>query len=323
MFKGRDKKKTEGVQAPVIEGELTARCVRYMEQPHDLIYNSLLRECGNIGNRHLNANFYIPPAIGRTAYVTFEGSGSISIDRTIQEVCTNGRRLDSIRARTHVKDKLMTSLAVLIDNSAQMTAEWMSKKLEYTVKPEEAPQVLAKLATISIMESLGRYADYIDIVIFGDDADGPFNKWQFTHKHLLKLKGKGLSRLDLGLAKLLQIEWEMRPGNRYLFILGGGLPSTGTNILLDDMEVQVNVFYYLQRMIRQGVKAAYIPFFTREDLLDERIGAFSARGFAEKMKQIGVSVAQIDSEPSLPAGLRKGFRNMMVGPKREMPVFEQ
>jgi hypothetical protein len=126
----------------------------------------------------------------------------------------------------------------------------------------------------------------------------------------------------MGLARLLQLEWEMRQGNRFLFILGGGLPYTGTNILIDDMEIQVNVLYYLNRMLRQGVMIAYITFFTNEDVLDERVDAFSQRGVAEKMKRVDVAVSEINDETSLPLGLRNGFRDMMIGPVREMPIFE-
>jgi hypothetical protein len=321
MFKRKNKDKPK-VHEPVLEGELTVRCTSYMEHPHNLTFNSLVRECGNIGNLYLKTNFYIPPFIGRTTYQTYSGTGIISIDRTIQNICTHGRRLDTIVSRMNVKDKQRNNLAILIDNSAQMTAEWQSEKTDEEVKPEYAPQNLVKITAISILESWGREADEIDIVVYGDEADGPFNQWQLPYKQLLGMKGEGLCRLDVGLARLLQLEWEMRPGNRFLFILGGGLPYTGTNILIDDMEIQVNVLYYLNRMVRQGVRIAYIPFFTNEDVLDERVGAFSQRGLAEKMKRIGVAVSEINNETSLPLGLRNGFRDMMIGPKREMPTFE-
>ena len=321
MFKRKNKDKPE-VYEPVLEGELTVRCTSYMEHPHDLTFNSLVRECGNIGNLYLKTNFYIQPLIGRTAYQPYSGTGIISIDRTVQNICIHGRRFDTIVSRMHVKDKQRNNLAILIDNSAQMTADWQSGKTDEEVKPKYAPQNLVKIAAISILESIGREADEIDIVVYGDEADGPFNQWQLPYKQLLGLKGKGLCRLDMGLARLLQLEWEMRPGNRFLFILGGGLPYTGTNILIDDMEIQVNVLYYLSRMLRQGVKIAYIPFFTNEDVLDERVGAFSQRGLAETMKRVGVAVSEINNETSLPLGLRNGFRDMMIGPVREMPAFE-
>jgi hypothetical protein len=321
MFKRKNKDKPE-MNEPVLEGELTVRCTSYMEHPNSLTFNSLVRECGNIGNLYLKTNFYMQPLIGRTAYQPYNGTGIISIDHTVQNICIHGRRFDTIVSRMHVKDKQRNNLAILIDNSAQMTAEWQAEKTDEEVKPKYAPQNLVKIAAISILESIGREADEIDIVVYGDEADGPFNQWQLPYKQLLGLKGKGLCRLDMGLARLLQLEWEMRPGNRFLFILGGGLPYTGTNILIDDMEIQVNVLYYLSRMLRQGVKIAYIPFFTNEDVLDERVGAFSQRGLAETMKRVGVVVSEINNETSLPLGLRNGFRDMMVGPVREMPAFE-
>jgi hypothetical protein len=321
MFKRKNKDKPE-MNEPVLEGELTVRCTSYMEHPNSLTFNSLVRECGNIGNLYLKTNFYMQPLIGRTAYQPYNGTGIISIDRTVQNICIHGRRLDTIVSRMHVKDKQRNNLAILIDNSAQMTAEWQAEKTDEEVKPKYAPQNLVKIAAISILESIGREADEIDIVVYGDEADGPFNQWQLPYKQLLGLKGKGLCRLDMGLARLLQLEWEMRPGNRFLFILGGGLPYTGTNILIDDMEIQVNVLYYLSRMLRQGVKIAYIPFFTNEDVLDERVGAFSQRGLAETMKRVGVAVSEINNETSLPLGLRNGFRDMMIGPVREMTAFE-
>lgn len=325
MFKGKrkDKKgKYKDDYEPLIEGDLAKRCVSYTDHPHDLTYNALVRECGSIGNRYLRINFYIPPSIGRTAYLPYEGKGSISIDRTIQEVCTHGRRLDSIITRAHIKDKQRINLAILIDNSLQMTSSWQSDKLGHVVEPEKAPHVLAKIAAVSILESLGRDVDEIDIITFDDDARGPFNHWQLPPRELLKMKGGGLSRLDLGLAKLLQLEWESRPGDRILFILGGGLPYTGTNIVLDDIEVQVNVFYYINRMLRQGVRITYIPFFTNSKLIDERVGGFSPRSLADKMRRLGVAVSEISSESSLPMGLRNNFRIMMTGPNRSMPMFE-
>lgn len=322
MFKGLRNLKPQTPAEPIIEGDLTALVASFMEISHDITYNNLVRECSNIGNRYLITNFYIPPFIGRPIYIRYEGNGTISVDRTIQEICTNGRRLDSIVTRKHVKDKQRTSLAILIDNSAQMTADWLGEKLGEDIKSEETPLILIKIAAISILESLGRRSDEIDIIIFGDEVKGPFNRWQLHYKELLKLKGSGLSRLDLGLASLLQLEWEMRPGSKLLFILGGGLPYTGRNILIDDMEIQVNVMYYLNRMMRQGVKVVYFPFFTKKEHLDERVGAFSPKSLANKMGQMGVSVAEIDSMISLPHGLRNGFIHMLMGPDKEMPVFE-
>ncbi len=324
MFRKRKDKKDKHKDdyEPLIEGDLALRCVSYIDHPHDLTYNALIRECGSIGNSYLRINFYVPPSIGRTAYLPYDGKGTISIDRTIQEVCTHGRRLDSIITRAHVKDKQRTSLAILIDNSFQMTSDWQGDKLGQVVKPEKAPHILAKIAAVSILESLGRDVDEIDIITFDDDAQGPFNQWQLPPRELLKMKGGGLSRLDLGLAKLLQLEWEARPGDRILFILGGGLPFTGTNIVIDDIEVQVNVLYYLNRMLRQGVKATYIPFFTNDKLGDERVGGFSPRSLANKMRQLGVAVSEIDSESSLPIGLMNNFREMMIGPQKNMPMFE-
>lgn len=321
MLRRKNKDQTE-VYEPVLEGELTVRCASYIKHPHKLTFNSLIRECVNIGNIYLRTNFYMPPFIGRAAYQPYSGTGIINIDRTVQNICTHGRRLDTIVSRMHIKDKQWTNLAILIENSAQMTAKWQSAKTGEEVKPECAPHNLVKIAAISILEGIGRKADEIDIVVYGDEAEGPFNQWQLPYEQLLSMEGEGNCRLDTGLARLLQLEWEMRPGNRFLFILGGGLPYMGTNILIDDLEVQVNVLYYLDRMISQGVRIAYIPFFTNEDVLDERVGAFSQRGFAEKMKRIGVAVSEIKDETSLPLGLRNGFMGMMIGPKTEIPTFE-
>ncbi len=40
------------------------------------------------------------------------------------------------------------------------------------------------------------------------------------------------------------------------------------------------------------------------------------------MKRVDVAVSEIRNEKSLPLGLRNGFRDMVIGPKREMPTFE-
>lgn len=303
--------------------ELTRLCTMCMENSHDIAFHELIRECGTIGNHSLWFNFYIPPALGKLARSRYDGIGAVDIDRTVQEICIHGRQLGSVISRTHQKEKQRTNLAVLIDNSAQMTAQWISKKLDEEIHPEDSPQILIKIAAISILESLGRKADATDIIIFGEDVEGPFNLSQLSYKELLQQTGSGLSRLDLGLAKVLQMEWEMRPGSRLLFILGGGLPYMGRNILIDDIEVQINVLYYLKRMMGHGVKVVYFPFFTHMGHLDERVGAFSPRSFAKKIRQAGASVAEINSELSLPHGLRNGLINMMKGPAIEMPVFEE
>ena len=52
------------------------------------------------------------------------------------------------------------------------------------------------------------------------------------------------------------------------------------------------------------------------------MGAFSQRGFAEKMKRVFVAVSEINDETFLPLGLRNGFRDMIIGAVREMPIFE-
>lgn len=321
MFKGSLFHKNEKQIETIDKSELAKLCTSFIENSHDITLNALVRECADIGNHNLKFNFYIPPSLGLPDYIPYEGRGTIDIDHTIREISTNGRRLESIIARTHMKQKQKTNLAILIDNSAQMTANWISEKLENEIKSEDSPQILIKLATISILESLGKKADDTDIIIFGEDVEGPFNQSQLSYKELLQKTGSGMARLDLGLAKLFQLEWEMRSGSRLLFILGGGLPYIGENILIDDIEIQINVLYYLERMMRHGVKVVYIPFFTKEGYLDEHVGAFSPRGFAEKIQQIGVNVTEINNEESLPLGLRNSLINMMMGPSKKMPVF--
>jgi hypothetical protein len=322
MFKGPFFDKHKEQKEPVDTSELTTLCTSYIEDLDDVAYKTLVRECADIGKHNLRFNFYNPPSLGLPDYIPYEGGGTINIDRTIREIGTHGRRLESIIARTHMKQKQKTNLAILIDNSAQMTANWISEKLENEINSEDSPQILIKLAAISILESLGKKADVLDIIIFGEDVEGPFNQSQLSYKELLQKTGSGPARLDMGLAKLFQLEWEMRPGSRLLFILGGGLPYIGENILIDDIEIQINVLYYLDRMMRQGVKVVYIPFFTKEGYLDQHVGAFSPRGFAEKIQQIGVTVTEINNEASLPIGLRNSLINMMIGPSRKMPVFE-
>jgi len=90
----------------------------------------------------LKTNFYIQPLIGRTAYQPYSGTGIISIDRTIQNICKHGRRLDTIVSRMHVKDKQRNNLAILIDNSAQMTADWQSEKQMKKLSQNMHPRIL-------------------------------------------------------------------------------------------------------------------------------------------------------------------------------------
>jgi hypothetical protein len=123
---------------PVDTSELTRLCTSFIEESHDVTFNTLVRECADIGNHYLRFNFYSPPFLGRPEYIPYEGNGTIDIGRTIREIGTHGRRLESIIARTHMKQKQKTNLAILIDNSAQMTANWISEKLEKEIRSEDS-----------------------------------------------------------------------------------------------------------------------------------------------------------------------------------------
>ncbi|HIH43564.1 MAG TPA: hypothetical protein HA257_00345, partial [Candidatus Methanoperedenaceae archaeon] len=140
----------------------------------------------------------------------------------------------------------------------------------------------------------------------------PYNRHQVSYKDILRKNGSGLARLDLALASLLQKEWELRKGKKYLIMLSGGLPYFGNNILLDDIEVQESVFVYLRRMLRLGVRALYIPFNTDRRLLDTWVGGYNLKNFAKKMSRIGVAVSPVSNFAELPECLHGGIKKMMA-----------
>lgn len=293
-------------------GDLASMCVKYREKPDSVLYYDIVKECSRIGSRYLRSDFYVPPSPGLISYAPYDGTGMISIDRTVESFSARGRRLDNIISRKRIKEILKTHVAVLYDDSDQMTGVWQSRVLGEQVDEIMTPATLAKIAAITLIESVGRRADNTDVIVYGSDVLGPYNRHQVSYRDILGKNGSGLARLDLALARLLQKEWEMRKGTKYLIMLSGGLPYIGRNILLDDIEVQESVFVYLHRMLRLGVRALYIPFNTDERLLDTWVGGYTLKNFARKMARIGVAVSPVSDIAELPECLREGIKKMMA-----------
>lgn len=274
-------------------------CAEFLENlDNNFLYEKIIHECKRFGD-FLKVNYFVPPTIRRMVYRPYEGTGIISINKTTQEFCTRGKRLDSVITKTRVKDVRSLHLAILYDKS----------------RIAQKYHAIAKIATISLLEGIGKSADDVNIILFNSKIYGPYNKIQCTYKKLLLSNGNGPSgnsRFDLALGKLLQMEWYKREGSRHLIIIGGSLPLSDKNILLDDIEVQETTILYITRLFEKGVKILYIPIFTEEeDFVDEMIGAYSARSFAKKIANIGVAVSEINSFSDLQK-LRNGIREMLI-----------
>ncbi|MBN2487576.1 MAG: hypothetical protein JXA98_00960 [Methanosarcinaceae archaeon] len=301
---------------------LVSRCIEYSLDPHNTqLYDKTVSMCSEIAHLHLRADYYVPPTTGRMVYRPYTGEGHVNMNRTIQEFCSRGRRTDAIITRTRVKDIYRKNFALVIDSSAVTTAQGLGRKLNDDIDEKEAPEILAKIAAVSILESARKTADLIDILPYGKGVDGPFNEQQYSYRKILLRSGAGVNRLDHALARLLQIEWDKRAGAKHLVILTGGLPEAGRMNLLDDIEVQETVLQYLAHMQKRGVRILYIPLLTDERFAGMRIGSHSPRSFAAKVERIGIAVAELNNVQTLPEVLRDGFKRMHSY-KTHVAVFE-
>jgi len=291
---------------------LASMCIEYSSDPHNTeLYDKAVSMCSEIAYLYLKTDYYVPPTVGRLVYRPYTGEGHIHVNRTIQEFCTRGRRTDAIITRKRVKDIRRKHFALIIDGSTVTTAAGLGHRIGEHVDETNAPEVLAKIAAVSILESARKTSDFIDIVPYGKDVGGPYNEQQHPYREILLRKGAGINRLDLALARLLQVQWEKRVGVRHLVILTGGLPETGRMNLLDDIEVQETAIQYLDHLQKRGVRILYIPVLTDERFANLRVGSHSPRSFAEKLARIGIPTAELNDVQTLPDVLRNGFKQML------------
>ena len=291
---------------------LLSMCYEYPSDPYNTeLYDNIISICSELAYKYLRTDFYVPPPIGRMAYRKYGDGGDIHINRTIQEICSKGRNMDAIISRQRVKDVRLDNFAFVIDRSDTITAPGIGHNNDPNIEDSKNPDILEKIATISVMESIKKTSDIIDIITYGDNVKGPFNEQQYTYRDILLDSNEGANRLDLALARLLQLQWDRRPGVKHLIILTGGMPETGRMNLLDDIEMQETVLQYLDHMQKRGVRILYIPIITNEDFANKRVGSHSPRSFAQKIENLGISTVELKDLQFLPYTLRDGFKQML------------
>lgn len=291
---------------------LVSMCYEYPSDPYNTeLYGKIVSTCSELAYQYLRTDYYVPPTVGRMVYRKYGEGGNIHINRTIQEICSKGRSLDAIVSRQRVKDINLDNFAFVIDRSAAITAEGLGRKTGTHIGGSKNPEIIEKIAAISILESIKKTSDVIDIVTYGKDIEGPLNEQQYTYRDMLLDQGEGANRLDLALARLLQLQWDRRPGVKHLIILTSGMPETGRMNLLDDIEVQETVLQYLDHMQKKGVRTLYLPVITDEGFANKRVGSHSPRSFAHKIAHIGIPTAELGDLQTLPDVLRNGFKQML------------
>ena len=291
---------------------LASMCHEYPSDPYNTeLYGKIVSTCSELAYKYLRTDYYVPPTVGRMVYRKYGDGGDIHINRTVQEICSKGRSMDAIISRQRVKDVRLSNVAFVIDRSDVITAKGLSRKIGTHIGESKNPEILEKIATISILESIKKTSDVIDIVTYGNDVKGPLNEQQYTYREILLDEGGGANRLDLALARLLQLHWDQRPGVKHLIILTSGMPETGRMNLLDDIEVQESVLQYLDHMQKRGVRILYLPVLVDETFANKRVGSHSPRSFAQKIAHIGIPTVELGDLQTLPDTIRDGFKQML------------
>lgn len=287
--------------------DTAAYCAQFLENNDRRIYQRIIENCRLIGNDALKRDYYVPPKFERMAYRQFDGTGIIAVHRTQQEFCTRGRQMDAVIGKMRIRSSPAIHLAILCDNSDHSTAWARSGMLEQEIPEQNAPLVFAKIITIALFEGICD-AETRSFIAFGSDIDIHDS---IDYERLLAANGSGCGRLDLALAALLGMKWDLRSGERYLIILSSMPPDTGTGVLLDDIGIQEKSLIYMRRMIREGVRILYLPIFTQMELVDTRIGAYTSRSFAQRIHGHGIAVSVIGETDTLVHTLSAGIKQML------------
>ena len=293
-------------------------CAQFLEKRKPRIYRKIIDNCRNIGSDILKRDYYVPPSLERMEYQPYDGAGIIAVNRTQQEFCTRGRQMDAVIGRSRARSKPALHLAVLLDNSDRMTAWARTRMTGREVPGKDAPSAFAKIATIALLEKISD-AKTRSLVTFGSDARADINiHGDIDYGALLAANGAGCCRLDLALASLLRMRWDLLKGERQLIILTGMPPATGTGVLLDDIGVllddigvQEASLLYMRRMVREGVRILYLPILTQTGLIDTRIGAYTSRTFAHRINELRISVSVIGGVDTFVHALRGGIKQML------------
>ena len=286
-------------------------CAQFLEKREPRIYRRIIDNCRNIGSDVLKRDYYVPPSLERMEYQPYDGAGIIAVNRTQQEFCTRGRQMGAVIGRSRARSKPALHLAVVLDNSDQMTAWARTRMLGREVPGKDAPSAFAKIATIALLEKTCD-AETRSLVTFGSDTRADINiHGDLDYRALLAADGAGCCRLDLALASLLRMRWDIRKGERQLIILTGMPPETGTGVLLYDIGIQEASLLYMRRMVRKGVRILYLPILPQTELIDTRIGAYTSRTFAQRIHELKIAVSVIGRADTFVYALRGGIKQML------------
>ena len=270
---------------------------QHLQDPLNLLYRERFVEiCKHIAITSLHSDYYVPPTVNKMEYRPYEGGGILSVNKTLVEFCNTGRNMNSVIAKTRLKSFKNLNVAILFDNT--------------TGHDDQLSEILSKIMVIAFLEGIKGGADAVDVVPFDCEAYGPYNLHQYKYDNVMT--GKPSDKwcgLDLALAKLLQIGWDERDGEKHIIILTRGPPVSGRNDLLEDIYTQEMTLKYMQRLVKRGAKVLYIPFFAD----DEQKGAYSAQSFADHIQYIGMTASEIADENMLMEAMYDGVKNMLRG----------
>ena len=290
-----------------IVSDTASYCAQFLNSKSPGVYGRIIENCRDIGRDALKRDYYVPPTLKKMTYRKYDGTGILAINRTQQEFCSRGRQMEAVIGKKHVISTPDLHLAVLVDNSDQMTAWARSVMLGQEIPEECAPLTLAKIATIALFEQI-RDAQTRSLIAFGSGVD---TYDSIDYRRLLAENGSGCCRLDLALSELLRMRWDLRRGERQLIILTSMPPDTGTGILLDEIGVQEASLIYMRRMTRNGVRILYLPIFTQMELVDTKIGVCSSRNFVKRIHKLGIAVSLIGRSDTFVQAMRVGIKQML------------
>ncbi len=273
-------------------------------------FEKLIRMCTMMGRHMLHTYRIEYPTQRKIIYRRFDGSGQINVQRSLNDFCLYGRRMDHVISRARVQQERELNIAILYDDSNSMTARWRNKHFPYDpITEEKSPQTSAKIACLSLTEAFGKDAD-VSIITFGSKIDGPLSVRGDLYHKLVHKDGSGGTRMDLALQKLVSTRWTARPGAKILVILTDGVPETGARSEKHDILVQRRTLRFMGQMLEGGVRVLYVPLLLDKKLMHWKIGGYSAKTFAERLESMGVTVVEVYKLDMLLDGLFEGMRTI-------------
>lgn len=269
---------------------------QHLKDPLNILYKERFVDlCKQIAHSALHPDYFVPPSVSQIAYMPYEYGGMLSVNKTLVEFCNTGRSVNSIIARTRIRSVQSLNIAILFDNTIG--------------HGDQLSEILSKIMFIAFLDGIKAGADAVDVIPFDCEAYGPYNLNQYKYDDIMT--GKPSDKwcgFDLALAKLLQMNWDERAGDKHIIILTRGPPVNGKNDLLEDIYTQEMTLKYIQRLKRKGVKVLYIPFFAD----GEQVGAYSSQSFADQIQYMGLTASGLTDESMLMNAMHSGVKNMLL-----------